>query len=31
MVGRIVTSGISDQAKRKVLGLNALKVLGLDD
>jgi predicted TIM-barrel fold metal-dependent hydrolase len=31
MVGRIVTSGISEQAKRKVLGLNALKVLGLDE
>ena len=31
MVGRIVTSTISPDAKRKVLGLNAIKVLGLDE
>ena len=29
-VGRIVTADISDEAKVKVLGLNAIKLLGLD-
>ena len=29
-VARIVTASISDDAKRKVLGLNAIKLLGLD-
>lgn len=29
-VGRIVTAEISEEAKRKVLGLNAIKLLGLD-
>ena len=29
-IGRIVTADISDEAKRKVLGLNALRVLGLE-
>ena len=29
-VGRIVTADISDDAKRKVLGLNAIKLLGLE-
>lgn len=29
-VGRIATADISDEAKRKVLGLNAIKLLGLD-
>jgi len=28
-VGRIVTADISDEAKRKVLGLNAIRILGL--
>ncbi len=28
-VGRVVTADISDEAKRKVLGLNAIKLLGL--
>mgnify|MGYP002031553846 CR=1 FL=1 len=31
MVGRIVTADISEEAKRKVLGLNAIKLLGLED
>ena len=30
MVGRIATANISDEAKRKVLGLNAIDLLGLD-
>ena len=30
MVGRIVTADISNEAKRKVLGLNATKLLGLE-
>ena len=30
-VGRIVTADISDEAKTKVLGLNAIKLLGLND
>jgi len=29
-VGMVVTADISDDAKRKVLGLNAIEVLGLD-
>ena len=29
-VGRIVTADISDEAKRKILGLNAIKLLGLE-
>lgn len=29
-VGRIVTANISEDAKRKVLGLNAIRLLGLD-
>ena len=29
-VGRIATADISDQAKRKILGLNAIKLLGLE-
>lgn len=29
-VGRIVTADISDEAKKKVLGLNAIKLLGLE-
>ena len=29
-VGRIVTADISAEAKRKVLGLNAIELLGLD-
>ena len=29
-VGRIVTSQISEEAKRKILGLNAIKLLGLE-
>ncbi len=29
-IGRIVTANISDEAKRKVLGLNAARLLGLD-
>ena len=28
-VGRIVTADISDHAKRQVLGLNAIRILGL--
>jgi len=31
MVGRIVTADISEEAKRKVLGLNAIKLLGLEE
>ncbi len=31
MVGRIATADISEQAKRKVLGLNAIKLLGLGE
>ena len=30
-ISRIVTADISDEAKRKVLGLNAIRLLGLDD
>ena len=30
MIGRIVTAEISSEAKQKVLGLNAIKLLGLD-
>ena len=30
MVGRIVTADIPEETKRKVLGLNAAKLLGLD-
>ena len=30
-VGRIVTADISDEAKRNVLGLNAIRLLGLED
>ena len=30
-VGRVVTADISDEAKVKVLGLNAMKLLGLND
>ena len=29
-VGRIITAQISDEAKRKILGLNAINLLGLD-
>jgi predicted TIM-barrel fold metal-dependent hydrolase len=29
-VGRIVTADLSDEAKRKILGLNAIRILGLD-
>ena len=29
-VGRIVTADIPEDAKRKVLGLNAIKLLGLE-
>ena len=29
-LGRVVTADISDEAKRKILGLNAIKLLGLD-
>ena len=28
-VGRVATADITDEAKRKVLGLNAIEVLGL--
>ena len=28
-VGRVVTADIPDEAKRRVLGLNAIEVLGL--
>ena len=30
-LGRIATADISDEAKRKVLGLNAIRILGLED
>ena len=30
-VGKIVTADISEEAKRKILGLNAIKLLGLED
>ena len=30
-VGKIVTADISDEAKRKILGLNAIELLGLED
>ena len=30
-IGKIVTADISEEAKRKILGLNAARLLGLDD